>query len=198
MIDEKAPGCFGFAATHNPSCQVCKACEWNEPCSIKAYEALLEIQKTLDVTDILRRYASVPAVQGLKIPSGAPAERPVKATKVKINEVSPIQRALIATLPKKPQAVAEQLFKKGINIQRELNSGRNPFVEGRPAFLETPCRLLLERGSFTKSQLKREFLEKYKHWADTTAESHVSIVSALFPALGVTDVKGDLFTLRKI
>jgi hypothetical protein len=104
--------------------------------------------------------------------------------KKKIN-LSDEEAAMLATMGPKPRQLAYQLLSSGIQMRTILKQGRNPFSEGvRPKFMSTVCQMLLESG-FTKKALKERLLRDNQHWAERTADSHVTLIVSCLTTMGV-------------
>ena len=104
------------------------------------------------------------------------------------------QTAVVRALPVKAAAEMEKLIKRGVHFRQELKEGQNPInaIGGKPAYLALVCRLLLE-GGFARRELKGIFMKEFG-WSTGSAGSHVTIVMALLPALGINEKMGR-FTL---
>lgn len=108
----------------------------------------------------------------------------------RIVSLSESQKVAVAALPVKAQPEYRKILERGIPFKQELQSGQNPIRNsgGRPAYLEFICDLLL-RGPVDKKSMRSAMIERFG-WTYGTANSHVTIVSSLLPALGVQEENG--------
>lgn len=188
-----APGCWGSAITNNPSSEKCKSCPFLKMCSKKVAESLLEIHKDTDVSKLIARYEVKERPKCANVTKKAAN----KKEKVKIFELSDKDIELISSLPKKSGKVVEQLLKKGINLKVEIRSGENPFNLTSPAFMKSPCKLLIESGQFTKRDLINQFNSDFSDWSAATLKSHTNISLSTLKALNVVEHIDNLYRIKE-
>lgn len=192
MKNDKAPGCFGFAITNDPSDKYCQQCIWFKPCCVSARQTLTKIHKEMDVGDMLAKHklSTKPICRNRK-------ERKASGRKkVKVMELDEEQSKLIDSLPKKTGQVVSQLIKKGIDLKVELASGINPFESARPKFMQTPCRLLLE-GGFSDKTLSDSLDRDFMKWSILTRKSHEGIIMNVLRTLDIVDNDNGYYRLKK-
>lgn len=192
MLNPKAPGCWGYVINCDPADVFCQECVWLKSCSAQAKSTLLKMHKEMNVDDLLAKHD----IEAKPVCKGTLERKGVGRKKVKKHKLNDVQVELVASLPKKSADVVEQLIKKGIDLKVELNSQINPFIEHRPKFLITPCRLLLG-GGFTRRSLQAGYMRDFPAWSDATNKSHIGIAVNVLRALEVVEEHEGYFRTKQ-
>ena len=211
----KAPGCYGAASIHNPDNEVCQGCAYLVACGDESRATLNRLRERMNVSDLLTRLDRKPLMAVAKPTVPVARVAPVQAAPAMPAAVSPVAPARVtpmivskvelsteevvnlANLPVKPRELAERLLRSGrvVSIQRDVQAGRNPFATAKPEFLRVAFDALLA-GGCSRSALKQRFQDQLG-WSEGTASSHVGIVTALLPWLGVASVSGDRMEMKR-
>lgn len=162
MQNANAPGCFGYPSIYNPKSKNCTDCHFKAKCKASAFEMLTGLQEKMDCSAILWKFDDM--VSSMKV---APKE-PVKS------EIGEYQSKLISAMPKKVQATARAMCKKGIHLAASLDSGINPFKQHKPKFLKIPCEMILDRKEFTRKDLRVAFQQEHSELSENTITSHIT------------------------
>lgn len=186
------PGCYGYVSTFDAS-EACKQCNVSLGCLDKTGETLQKMQeRRMDVRKLVAQHRSFSATKNKVSPLEARHEVGLIVTRRApvIAELTEEQKKKVEGLSIKAGAELRKLYERGIPFESDLRAGRNPITAsgGRPAFLEVAFDALLE-GGFTRLTLRERYINKFS-WEVRTATSHVTIVTGLFPALGVREDMG--------
>lgn len=169
-----APGCYGSALAFNDEAPECKGCPFRGACAPVSADRLAKLREELNLTEI----AATSSTRRIK-----------KAEKVEDGG------SMMTTLPKKVQALVDQIDKKGIKVSESLRTGKNPF--DKPAFLKVAAHLLLRMpGGFDRHLLRAALQHKFG-WSEGTATAHVGQIFALMPALGAAIERNGKLILKK-
>ena len=188
-------GCYGFVTTHSDQSETCQVCPLYKSCRAEAYRALKAMSVEIDVTGLVGRFKDLtrddpdPIFQGRVRPKN-------RRQKLKQYTQGGHEALLVMQLPVKERKIVTSIHKKGIPIRQMVAAGANPFERHRPAFLRVPCRILIERGQFTRQELKQALLVEFPHWCEGTAESHASIAIGVLAALKVLKKTNGMFVKR--
>lgn len=186
MSDINAPGCFGSVLSFSSTDKTCAMCKYNQVCEEKAYESLLEMRQTVDVSEFEQKFNIHRIKTGKRIVNEAVQQSDKRKSRSKMTDE---QRAIVDddSLPVKPRKLLGSIFRKGFDAEYLLGAirtGINPFRDKKPAILEKVFDLLLD-GGFTKSDLHKTYLAG--GMAKRTAHSQVSVVVAALALLEVTN-----------
>lgn len=181
-----APDCFGYITTHDASSDHCKACGFERNCAQQAYDTGIEIQAMIDISEDLAPYTSRKDLTHKTKPTARRLPHYKGAARIK-KAAAPIPDTtakLIDSLPLKPRQVALQSFKKSIDVAGELRSGRNPYLNRKPAYMTVICELTL-KGRFTRTDLVEALQKKFPEWTRQTAISHAYIALKAMSVYGL-------------
>lgn len=167
-----APGCFASALAYRDDAAECTGCPFSAECAPASSARMAQLRAEL----------------GLEGMVGPGRKRVVKAA-------SPAATGFVATLPKKVQALVEQIDKKGLKVGDALRAGTNPF--DKPAFLRVAAHLLLKLPGGVDRNVLRAALQHKLGWSYETANSHAAQVFHLMPALGVAEDRNGKMILKK-
>lgn len=148
---------------------------------------LIQINQVLDTSFFLKRVA------GQIVPKSDRTKSAPKTTSESV-EVDKYQLSIIDSMPKKPGEVARQLFKRGVHLHKELDSGRNPYHGMRPAFMSIACDLLM-KGGFNREELRSAMLAE--NVGVSSIESYCSIACSVLVNLSVASLISHRYTLKE-
>lgn len=100
---------------------------------------------------------------------------------------------LIDSMPIKAQSKMRVLL-EGTGYSKRLNGKANPFSPTRHRYLYLAYLALSIRGQVSKSYM-RDCLITGLALKESSAASLVAIIAAIFPALGIAKLKGEIFVL---
>lgn len=192
MLEHRAYGCFGFVTTYDEASETCQGCPARKRCREVSYQALKKMSSELDVTGLLARFRDLAEADQGSIGVGVKKPQSRRA-RLKQYAQSRDSVLLAVTLPQKERRIIQGIERKGILIKPLLRAGLNPFERQRPAFMQVPCRLLLERQRFTRPQLKQALMVSFPHWSEATAETNASVALRVLVALKVVQKHNDTY-----
>lgn len=190
-----SPSCYGLPSVFVAESKTCSACVEKGGCVAACHGMLMSLATKMDVTTnlaYLERTAKVVTAQS--IPASNPTTTiaaPAMAS-LKVNlTMGAREEALLASVPVRVAKVLKPMLKRGLDARARYRvaNGENPFGTGSAPWLRLAGDMLLA-GGFTKAKLRVEYVRAYG-WSEGTAFSRVSIVVALFPALGIARLAGD-------
>lgn len=194
MTDSLTPGCFGSPGVFSFKSRVCPTCGHFESCRNDVRAALASVPESPSIRVALiehDRYiyaASVPVDTPVVEVAPKPAASP-KAPSMRLKhprfEITDMQEKIIASLPARAGEELRKLYLRGkdVLIRRALIAGEEPLLE-----FEGHRSLKLALGmlptGYSKNQLKCAFVDTLG-WSDRSAQSEVSLIWSLLPALKV-------------
>lgn len=195
-------GCFASATIFSRDSEVCRNCEWFNPCSEESIKTLQALKTMIDVSDLAKRHDAARkreriaaeregevSVGFVKRPVSKerfsqPLERKTKVEKVTF-ELDEDEIRIIESLPSKAKPFAERLCSSDMisQIKLELSNGRNALDNKKPEFLRVAIDALLDNG-FSKSELRQRFVDEFE-WREASAQSHVSFTVPILVGFGI-------------
>ena len=189
-----APGCFAAASVFAHDSQVCKACPCFDACASASLETLKLIRGAVNVEDLLRRHSAVKAKANVALKARDDAEAASRAPGNVPHPLSPVERKtdvvkvefskedgdIVANVPEKTRTTAVRLIKEGIvaELRKRYTAGDLTVLDlVEPKWLRVALTNLAS-GGFEKSKLRDEFVGLFG-WTPATAQSHVSMATAL-------------------
>ncbi|RQT26088.1 hypothetical protein DF037_20580 [Burkholderia contaminans] len=156
---------------------------------------LMSLATKIDVTTNLAYLERAAKVVTAQSTPAAPPTTTIPApavASIKVNlAMGAHEEALLASVPLRVAKVLKPMLKRGLDARARyrIANGENPFGTGSAPWLRLAGAMLVA-GGFTKAKLRAEYIRAYG-WSEGTAFSRVSIVVALFPALGIARLAGD-------
>ena len=187
MTDLTKPGCFGSVLSYLPADDTCMACKSNDACGAQAYDSLMNMRKTMDVSELKKKFDIHRIKSGLLVNGEkAPVQKQSRRSRLKLSEEQ-LKIVRDGSLPVKPREMISSIFGRGFDgdyLLKSLKAGVNPYLGQTPVILEKAFDMLLN-GGFSKKQLHTTYMEM--GMAKRTAHSQVSIVVAALKILGVVN-----------
>ena len=180
------PGCYGISICANSSA-LCKRCKFSAGCIAESTRELELIHRNVDARFFLKRVAGqiVPKRQETKATPKATAENLI---------VDNYQTSIVESMPKKPGEVARQLFKRGVDLHKELSNKRNPYHVMRPEFMRVACDLAMHDG-FNREELRVAMLGS--NIGISSIESYCSIACSVLTSLDVVSIVDSRYKLKE-
>lgn len=176
-------GCFGHISTHNPSSKICQCCDEFDGCASSVSDRVQRLRKLGVSVEMSKSLPSV--TEHLVKPKPQPpavVSHPSALTERK--------RGIMTVKAKETYAYLER---RTIDLKAGLMGLFNP-LNGRPKFLSFAFDRVL-KGGYKKRELAEGFCKEFG-WTRGTANSHVSICTSIFSAVGIVKVDGQ--TVSKI
>ncbi|NQZ54734.1 MAG: hypothetical protein HRT93_10860 [Piscirickettsiaceae bacterium] len=163
------------------------ACKSNDACGAQAYDSLMNMRKTMDVSELKKKFDIHRIKSGLLVNGEkAPVQKQSRRSRLKLSEEQ-LKIVRDGSLPVKPREMISSIFGRGFDgdyLLKSLKAGVNPYLGQTPVILEKAFDMLLN-GGFSKKQLHTTYMEM--GMAKRTAHSQVSIVVAALKILGVVN-----------
>jgi hypothetical protein len=180
------PSCFGWPSVFNAASATCSACSVKSDCLAACKVLAVKMRQSG-----APQTAPVDAGVGEVIPGKqAPSQFGVGPGQVN-RGLTPDEQIVCEKLPKKVAPRYQSMVRTGFTDRAaiQFRAGINPFRPKDAKFLRLACDRLLS-GGVSKKELKQAYRESF-NWTEGTAASHVSVVVALLPVIGLARINGD-------
>ncbi len=187
-----APHCMGQAASFSLSATQCKRCDYSVECAKKVMTRLNEINKDLDVTDILRGTQSFLDKHGVhtgtiekggktRFMTSGPAFFDVNPDELKCGV--------------RAKKIATTILKRGIDMKADIRRGDNNLIGVRPTYLAAIHDALARDRLITHESIKTLIRQDRPDCLESVVSNHASWVAQALIAIGVIEKNGDSYVL---
>ncbi len=170
-------GCFGHISTHNPDSKICQSCNEKTDCASSVSDRVQRLRK-LGVSVEMSK--SLPVVPERLV-------KPKPQPPVVVLHLSAITERKLGIMTIKARETYVGVEKRKVDLKAGMMGLFNP-LDGRPKFLSFAFDRVME-GGYKKRDLAEGFCEEFD-WTRGTANSHVSICTSIFAAVGIVKVDG--------
>lgn len=194
MIDLRlAPHCLGQAASFNPSGAICKRCEYSVECAKQTMTRLNTINKTLDVTDIMRTTQSYLDKHGIHTDAIEETSGKMRfATSASIIFDVDMDLSHCGIRARK---IATSILKRGINMRADIRRGINNLKGVKPTHLFDIQNHLMKHGRISHQEIKDLVRKEKPNCKDTVISNSASWTAQALVAIGVVERLGDNYVL---
>lgn len=187
-----APHCLGQAASFSLKATHCKRCEYSVQCATKVMTRLNEINKTLDVTDIMRTTQAFLDKHGVHTDSITKGGKTRFMTSASTTfDVAP-ETIDCAVRAKK---IALTILKRGIDMKADIRRGDNNLIGVKPTYLAAIHQALAEQRTLTHESIKTLIRQDRPDCRESAVSNHASWVTQALIAIGVIEKNGDNYEL---
>lgn len=170
-------GCFGHISTYCPHSRICQQCNEQTACASSVSDRVQRLRK-LGVSVEMSK--SLPDVTEQLVKPKTEPNPPIAP----LSGVSERKRGIMTVKARETYAGVE---KRGVDLKAGLMGLFNP-LDNRPKFLSFAFDKVI-KGGYKKRDLAEAFCKEFG-WTRGTANSHVSICTSIFTAVGIVKVDG--------